>query len=414
MTTLQNYPAHRPSLLLDFARSKRLHPQLRFTRASTATCYTPSGKLRTVANNVPRIDYEPKTGRCLGLLVEPTRTNTALNSDTFSSWTKSRSTVADTAVPSPDPAKFAKKLVDNTELNEHVVNYAFTPAASTTYVFSCFLKAAERNFAFISIRNFANQTVGWSVSIDLTTYQTYGAPTSTAGETLTITPLPDGWCRVSLSTTTIAAPVGTINPTIGVKDSLTASGTYVGDGTSGVYIFGAQVEVGSSPSSYIPTTSAAVTRAAEVAYLDVQDALTREGFSWAMEGSGDYSGEYPCIFSDSVNALGGYAGVRFIGAGSNVYINSLEGGRSAGAGTRPAAGSWFRVAASVANDASGGISLNGATGAGQMRDAVDFSTRRWLKFGAVTSAANGIWRIGRIAIYRQTLTTTQLQRLTAA
>lgn len=410
MTTLQNFPAHRPSLLLDFARSKRLHPQLRFTRASTATCYTPSGKLRSVANNVPRIDYEPKTGRCLGLLVEPTRTNTALNSDTFSSWTKSRSTVADTTVPSPDPAKLAKKLVDNTELNEHVVNYAFTPAASTTYVFSCFLKAAERNFAFISIRNFANQVTGYSVGIDLTTYQTYGAPLSTAGEVLTITPLPDGWCRVSLSTTTIAAPVGTVTPTIGVKDSLTAPGTYVGDGTSGIYIFGAQVEVGSSPSSYIPTAGVAVTRAAEVAYLDVQDALMRDGFSWAFEGSGDYAGEYPCMFSDSVNTLGGYVGARF--PTGSVYINSPEGGRSAGVGARPAVGSWFRVAASVANDGSGGISLNGATGAGQLRDAVDFSTRRWLKLGATTSAANGIWRIGLIAIYRQTLSMTQLQRLT--
>ena len=79
MSTIENYPALRPALLLDFANSTRVHPLVQCTRASTATCYGPDGKLRTVSNNVPRVDYDPVAGKCLGLLVEEARTNAIRN-----------------------------------------------------------------------------------------------------------------------------------------------------------------------------------------------------------------------------------------------------------------------------------------------------------------------------------------------
>ncbi|WP_302553738.1 phage head spike fiber domain-containing protein [Comamonas kerstersii] len=75
MTAIANLPDLRPSLLLDFANSGRVDPRIQCTRASSATCFGPDGKLRTVAANVPRIDYDPVTGKCLGLLVEEARTN---------------------------------------------------------------------------------------------------------------------------------------------------------------------------------------------------------------------------------------------------------------------------------------------------------------------------------------------------
>lgn len=75
MTAITNLPDLRPSLLLDFANSGRVDPRIQCTRASSATCFGPDGRLRTVAANVPRIDYDPVTGTCKGLLIEEARTN---------------------------------------------------------------------------------------------------------------------------------------------------------------------------------------------------------------------------------------------------------------------------------------------------------------------------------------------------
>lgn len=82
MTAIANLPDLRPSLLLDFANSECVDPRIQCTRASTATCFGPDGKLRTVAANVPRIDYDPVTGKCLGLLVEESRSNMVANNGT--------------------------------------------------------------------------------------------------------------------------------------------------------------------------------------------------------------------------------------------------------------------------------------------------------------------------------------------
>jgi len=69
----------RPSLVLDFARSQTVDPRITFTRASSATYFNSLGVLTTAANNVPRIDYDPVTGSCNGLLIEEARTNYVRN-----------------------------------------------------------------------------------------------------------------------------------------------------------------------------------------------------------------------------------------------------------------------------------------------------------------------------------------------
>ena len=69
----------RPALLLPFAQSGVVDPRITFTRASSATYFNSQGVLTTAANDVPRIDYNPLTGACLGLLIEESRTNGVRN-----------------------------------------------------------------------------------------------------------------------------------------------------------------------------------------------------------------------------------------------------------------------------------------------------------------------------------------------
>ena len=74
------YPAIRPSLDLDFANSQTVDPRITFTRASTATRTNARGLIEAVASGVPRLDFDPVTGACKGLLIEEQRANQLLNS----------------------------------------------------------------------------------------------------------------------------------------------------------------------------------------------------------------------------------------------------------------------------------------------------------------------------------------------
>jgi len=80
MSIQSNFPAIKPTLLLDFANVKALDPRITFTRASTATYIDQFGAMQTAASGVARFDHDPTTLESLGLLIEEQRTNLVLNS----------------------------------------------------------------------------------------------------------------------------------------------------------------------------------------------------------------------------------------------------------------------------------------------------------------------------------------------
>lgn len=79
MTISANFPALKPSLLLDFANVERLDPRITFTRASNATYFDANGVLQTASSGVARFDHNPTTLESLGLLIEEQRTNSIRN-----------------------------------------------------------------------------------------------------------------------------------------------------------------------------------------------------------------------------------------------------------------------------------------------------------------------------------------------
>ena len=100
MTIKALYPNVRPSLDLNFARTRALDPRITFTRimtgASVATFVGSDGLIKTAGNNVPRFDHNPTTGESLGLLVEEARTNLLLNSATLSTQSVTVAAAANT------------------------------------------------------------------------------------------------------------------------------------------------------------------------------------------------------------------------------------------------------------------------------------------------------------------------------
>lgn len=236
-----------------------------FARATTATYTGADGSIQAAAANVPRIDYSTGAGQ---LLVEGAATNLLRFSEQADNtlFTKGMLTVVANAALAPDGTMTADKLVENTALGQHSLLQAVPSASlapSTWYAWSRFYKAAGRNFVFASVGTFASQAATTSIYLNLIT----GQVTGTGAARATVQQYPDGWWRLTVTCQTNAAP-GNVSPGSYIAESQT-SNNYQGDGTSGVYVWGGQFEAlpTSGPaSSYIPTTTAVATRAADVAY----------------------------------------------------------------------------------------------------------------------------------------------------
>ena len=258
-----NYPTIRPSLLLDFANTRQLDPRITFTRASTATYYDAFGVLRTAAVDTARFDNNPATGESLGLLIEEQRTNLVTYSEQFdnAAWTKYNATVTADATTAPNGTTTADKLVENTATDYHFAqSNTVTPTASTSYTFSCYAKLAERTQICLIFLGAGNGDAGIIFSL------TDGSYVSTINSGITnynSQSVGNGWYRFSITWTasTTALMYGRVH--------LSNAGSifYTGNGTSGIFIWGAQLEAGAFPTSYIPTVASQVTRSADAASM---------------------------------------------------------------------------------------------------------------------------------------------------
>jgi hypothetical protein len=263
------YPAIRPSLLLDFANSGALDPRITFTRASSGTYFGPDGVLKTAQANAPRLDYDPSTLEARGLLIEEARTNLLTYSEEFdnaSVWTTlggSTVVTANTQV-APDGTTTADTVLAGATTATHLIQQTgISLANATQYTFSVFVKDAGESVLWMRVASATTPfgvSTGAVASFDLTAVT---AAPSTYGTTASITPVGNGWYRCSATTVaTIAAGTSSFQLVIRQPSSWT------GTGTTGFYMWGAQLEEGEFPTSYIPTTSASVTRAVDVAQVN--------------------------------------------------------------------------------------------------------------------------------------------------
>ena len=200
--------------------------------------------------NIPRLDYS--NGTCPSLLVEPQRTNLILQSSSFdnAAWIKAQSTITANSTISPSGIQDADKLKNDATNNIHQLSQALSLNASTTYAFSFFAKKEEIDSLVVILTSPGMSQITSNINID--------TGTVTSGSNVIVKNYGNGWYRVIQTFTTVTGGSTTF------RIRLKQVSAYLGDGTSGLYLWGAQAEAGSYPTSYIPTTSASVTRNADV------------------------------------------------------------------------------------------------------------------------------------------------------
>jgi hypothetical protein len=236
---------------------------LTFSRASLATRVNSEGLIEQVLSNVPRLDYSD--GGCPSLLVEPQSTNLLLRSEEFDNayWVKNNATVTANAAVSPDGNTNADKLVEDTANSTHRINPpSFSFLANTNYTYSFFAKAGERTSIVLH--------EGTRQGIEYATINLINGNVTLTGVINTLnwnlidvkTVLINGFYRVSVTASTTVNVTASFFMNIRLYNGTTTS--YLGDGTSGIYIWGAQLEALSYPTSYIPTVASTVTRVADV------------------------------------------------------------------------------------------------------------------------------------------------------
>jgi len=302
-------PGSGATLALQFAGATALDPRITFTRASSAT-YTNSAGL---------VALSP-----INLLTYSEQFDNA-------AWTKNLASVTTDVTVSPSGIVDADKITEAVGVSDHSVYRNPTLLVNTAYTFSIFAKANTRTkigialgftaYGGISVRAHFNLITGTFIT------------SANSPEAYSIVDVGNNWYKISITKTTSVAGNGSV-----AVYTLDESGafTYNGDGTSGLYIWGAQLEAGAFATSYIPTVAAQATRAAENA------AMTGTNFSsWYNQTEGTvfeeadviYTGNfltYPTYFiiSDNSTSLlqvyGGLASTQITPNMQVAGVNQLE------------------------------------------------------------------------------------------
>lgn len=395
-STTTGYPSIQPTLDLNFAKTKALDPRITFYRNSLGTYVDDKGIIRTVPENVPRFDHDSTTGESLGLLIEEGRTNLRTNSDTggfhpvIGSWT---STGTSTDITAPNGSSTTYKVVSSGGGQSSIdIGYGQIGLSSgVTYTVSAYYYATGSTTA--------SRTIGIAI---------FGNGTSGTGSII----LPQNqWVR---RTFTFTATTTTASGQIRIIDNDT-SGFNTTNGAI-IYLWGAQVEAGSFPTSYIPTSGSTVTRSADFVemsgtnfsswYNPIESTFYTNYIMNSLDGA--YNNPSFYAYSDNQNylAIFGYNPAYAWAQASNATAAGISLGGTTTTNVD------YKVSFGVkVNDFA--ASINGSAVSTDASGNVPVVNQMFIGKRVEVSNAHLNGTLKRLTYYPKRLTNTQLQNLTA-
>ena len=200
-------------------------------------------------------------------------------------YVRTSSTVMPVMYQAPNNTLSADKLVEDSATAAHFLqSSALTAQSGTAYTFSCYAKAGERSK--FELLGFALGLTGrgFDLSNGTTFANTAGLSEPTS---FSITSVGNGWYRCSIT----ANGNGLVSTVRAYLNNGTTF-SYAGNGTSGIYIWGAQLEQGSTASTYAPTTTAPASNLVG-------------GYHWVADSTDLLTATYPAGYESAtiVNAL---------------------------------------------------------------------------------------------------------------
>jgi hypothetical protein len=259
-----DFPNVLPTLDLDFANSKTLDPRITFTRSSGGSYVGADGFIKYAGVNEPRFDHDPATGESLGLLIEESRTNFIINSENVPLWVIFNMVPTGNAITLPDGSisNNVEYRGETTDPNSKLLRSTPSGAslvAGESWCFSVFLRAGTEDTVNVNLTNNTG-TEGIRVnSFNMITGIASGLVASGGATNPLVGSIkyPNGWWRVWISGTFANTAPGfqTLIRLLGFSNQVSL--------TTSFSAWGAQLERGSFPTSYIPTQGSTRTRSGD-------------------------------------------------------------------------------------------------------------------------------------------------------
>ena len=372
--------------------------------------------------NVSRIEYDADGNR-RGLLIEEARTNLLDYSEDFTNayWTAINAATLAIDASGPDGETSAVTFVDSGEGGDAAEVFLFktiSVSTSTTYTFSVFAKADQLSWLQLALNGFTTPANNSGGFFDLAN----GSLGNSTGDTLdrSITDYGNGWYRCSITfTTDVADTEGQVRIYVGESNG---DRTVDLDGTSSILIYGAQVEAGSFPTSYISTAGAAASRSADVASIPTSAfGYNQKAGTVVVDFETQFgtTAVFPRIWEIGNTSTGVNRATIFVTASNGQIVSSIRSNNvvainvAVDTQTSPASG---KVASAFADDDFAAL-ING--GSPVTDTSGSFTTpsipRNTLKIGGAGDGvgSNISGHIKSIQYYPRRLTNTQLQELTS-